>query len=97
MQDSSGAGAVLYAKDIQRVSRFYSQVAGLPIVHEEKGLVILQSPRFQLVVVATPPAIAAQITIASPPVRREDVAVNYGFQSRAFPRLAPWPRSWAGR
>jgi len=70
------AGAVVYAKDVERVGHFYSQVAGLPVVHREQGFQVLQSAACQLVVVATAPAIAAQITVESPPVRREDTAVK---------------------
>jgi predicted enzyme related to lactoylglutathione lyase len=73
------AGAVVYARDIGRVSRFYAALAELPIVEDEPGHVVLQSPAFELVVVAVPPAVAARITIASPPARREDTAIKLCF------------------
>jgi len=85
MQSPFFAGAVVYAKDIGRVSRFYSELAGLPIVQQEPRLVVLESSAFQLVVVAMAPAIAARVTISSPPVRREDTAIKLCF---AVPDIA---------
>jgi hypothetical protein len=79
MQDPMVAGAVVYAKDIRRVSRFYSELAAWAIVEDEPGHVVLQSDAFQLAIVAVPPAIAARIAIASPPARREDTAVKLCF------------------
>src|SRR5262245_27874870 len=79
------AGAVLYAKDIHRVSRFYSELVGLRIVQQQTRSVILESSSFQLVIVAPSPAIAAQITISLPPVRREDTALKLCF---AVPDIA---------
>jgi predicted enzyme related to lactoylglutathione lyase len=73
---SAFAGAVVYAKDIVRVSRFYAQVAGLEIVHEVADHVVLESADCELVVVAIPAAIAVNIPIATPPVRRENTAVK---------------------
>jgi predicted enzyme related to lactoylglutathione lyase len=79
MQSPFFAGAVVYAKDLGRVSRFYSELVGLAIVEEAPSFVVLESSSFQLVVVAMAPAIAAQITISSPPVRRENTALKLGF------------------
>lgn len=79
MHDPIVAGAVVYAKDIKRVSHFYSELAEWPVVEDEPGHVVLQSSTFQLVVVAVPPAIAARITLASPPARREDTAIKLCF------------------
>ena len=73
------AGAVIYAKDIQRVSQFYSELAGLPVTHKEPYYVLLESPSFQLTVVALSPAIAAKIAISSPPERRENTAIKICF------------------
>jgi predicted enzyme related to lactoylglutathione lyase len=79
MQSQFVAGAVVYAKDIDRVSQFYAGLVGLPIVQREPGYVVLESASFQLSVVAIAPAIAAQIIISSPPERREDTAVKLCF------------------
>jgi len=77
---SAFAGAVVYAKDLARVSRFYAQVAGLDIVHEVADHAVLESGDCELVVVAIPAAIAAGIHIATPPVRRENTALKLVFR-----------------
>ena len=73
------AGAVIYAKDIDRMSRFYEGLLGLPIVQREPGYVVLESESFQISVVAMAPAIAAQVTISAPPQRREGTAIKLCF------------------
>ncbi len=73
------AAAVLYAKDIKRVSTFYAEVAELTIMHSEADHVILESVSFQLTVVAIPEKFAASFEIASPPIRREDTAIKLVF------------------
>lgn len=72
----SKPGAVLYAKDVSKVSRFYAEVAALTIIHSEADHVILESAWFQLVVVAVPAKLAAAIQIATPPVRREATPIK---------------------
>lgn len=73
------AGAVLYAKDIDKVRTFYSIVAGLAVTSSEHDHVVLESPSFQLVLVAIPEKIALEIEISSPPVRRENTAIKLVF------------------
>lgn len=76
MEGRFTAGAVVYAKDVGRVSRFYAELAALPVAQEEPGFVVLESATFQLTVVAVPPALAQRISVASPPARRQDTAVK---------------------
>ena len=73
------AGAIVYAKDIARLSQFYAAVAGLEIVHEAADHVVLESETHELVVVAIPAATAARIVISTPPARREDTALKLSF------------------
>jgi predicted enzyme related to lactoylglutathione lyase len=79
MKSSIAAGAVVYAKDLARMSAFYEQVTGLPVTHFDAAYAVLESGAFQLVVHAIPAHIAASIKIADPPVRREDSAVKLVF------------------
>lgn len=72
-------GAVVYAKDVPRISAFYAKVVGLAVTHSGHDYVVLESEVFQLVVLAVPARIAASIEIANPPVRREDTAVKLAF------------------
>ena len=74
------AGAIVYAKDIQRVARFYAEVADLEIVHEVEDHVVLESETYELVVVAIPAATAARIVISTPPARRENTAFKLSFR-----------------
>lgn len=76
MHPPFSAGAVVYAKDIRLVSRFYAEVAGLAIADEAPEYVILESPACQLAIVAMPPRIAERVAIAAPPVRRENTAIK---------------------
>ena len=73
------AGAIVHAKDIVRLSRFYAAVTGLEIVHQVDDHVMLESETHELVIVAIPAATAARIVIASPPVRRENTAFKLAF------------------
>lgn len=75
----ASAGAVLYAKSIDRVRPFYEQCCGLKLVHSQADHVVLESQAFQLVIVAIPAAIADSITIANPPLRREDTPIKLFF------------------
>ena len=70
------AGAVVYAKSVAKVSGFYADVADLRITHAEQDYVVLESPTFQLVVVAIPAEHAASIHIDVPPKRREATAIK---------------------
>ena len=73
------AGAVVFAKDVVRVSRFYARVAGLEAVHEVADHVVLEAEGYELVEVALPAAIAERIVIQTPPERRENTALKLVF------------------
>ena len=79
MAHPSKPGAVLYAKDVAPVCRFYSEVAGLELIHAEDDHVVLESQAFQLVILAVPPDIAATFDVATPPVRRTDTPIKLVF------------------
>jgi len=73
------AGAIVYAKDVARLARFYAAVADLEIVHEVADHSVLESETHELVIVAIPAVTAARIVIATPPVRRENTAFKLSF------------------
>lgn len=79
------AAAVVYAKHIATLARFYEDLLGLPAVLHAADHVVLANTSFELVLLAMPAAIAAQIHIAAPPVVREDTPVKLCF---AVPSLA---------
>jgi len=73
------AGAIIYAKDIQRLARFYAAVADMEVMHEVEDHIVLESETHELVIVALPADVAARIAITSPPARRENTAVKLTF------------------
>ena len=75
----SRAGAVLYAKDVDRLASFYSTVLGLSEANRDHDHVVLESPGFQLVVLQIPHEIAKAIEITVPPARRARAAVKLVF------------------
>lgn len=67
---------VVYAKDKQRVSRFYRATLGLDAVESEPAYDLLRGGGIEVVVHAIPAALAGSIVIASPPVPREDTPLK---------------------
>jgi len=79
MSHQAKAGAVLYARNVERVRAFYAGCCGLEVAHSEDDHVVLESPTFQLVILAIPEAIAASISITTPPTRRTDRPIKLFF------------------
>ena len=79
------SGAVLFAKDPQRVARFYEVLADLTVTHSGKDIIVLESPGHQLMVHPIPPKIARTIEITVPPKRRTLATVKLVF---AVPSIA---------
>ena len=79
MSDEPRAGAVLYAKDLDRVAAFYSAVLALEPADRDEKHVVLEAPGFQLVVLRIPLKIASAIEIAVPPARRSEAAIKLVF------------------
>jgi len=73
------AGAIVYAKDIHALARFYAAVADLEVMHEVDDHIVLESEAVELVIVAIPAATAARIVITTPPARRENTAFKLVF------------------
>jgi predicted enzyme related to lactoylglutathione lyase len=72
-------GAVLYAKDLDRLVEFYSSVAGIEPQSIEKGFAILGSRPSQFVILRAPKHIADTIVIATPPEPRKDAPLKLVF------------------
>lgn len=79
MNSQQKPGAVLFAKDIVRVARFYAELVPMTATLTQPDLIVLESDHFQLVVHPIPKQIAKSIKIASPPVRRTDVPAKLIF------------------
>lgn len=70
MPNSARAGAVVFARDLRRVAKFYEALLGMPAVHSEHDHVVLESAHCELVIRAIPKKIADTIEITVPPGRR---------------------------
>jgi len=79
MSGPAQAGLFIYAKDLPRLAGFYESLLGMSRVRATSDLVVLRSPDIQLTLHATPPAVAASISISSPPEKREDAALKFFF------------------
>lgn len=79
MSGPAHAGLFIYAKDLPRLAGFYESLLGMSRVHAASDLVVLRSPDIQLTLHAIPPALAASISISSPPARRVDAALKFFF------------------
>ena len=77
MPGPAQAGLFIYAKDLERVVRFYAGLLGMVRLHTDPEICVLQSPDIQLVIHLIPPAHAANITITVPPTPREDTALKF--------------------
>lgn len=79
MSHAAQAGAVIFAKDLQRVATFYEKLLGLPAVHSESDHVVLASAQCEFVIHAIPKTIADTLTIAVPPERRTETPIKLYF------------------
>jgi predicted enzyme related to lactoylglutathione lyase len=79
MPGPARAGLFVYAKDKERIARFYEVIAGMTRLHEAAEITVLESRDIQLLVHRIPSAIADSIQITSPPARREDTALKFFF------------------
>ncbi|HEY1124508.1 MAG TPA: hypothetical protein VGE65_02655, partial [Sphingobium sp.] len=81
------SGAVIFAKDVGAVARFYESVVPMRILAEEDGAVRLENDTIQLVVHALPKAVATQIEISVPPKLREQSAIKPVFAVDSLERV----------
>ena len=88
----ASAGLFIYAKDAERLARFYEALLGMTRAHATPERVVLRSPDLQLVVQAMPAEVAAQVEIATPPVPRDNAAYKFFY---TVPDLADASRTAA--
>jgi predicted enzyme related to lactoylglutathione lyase len=70
------SGAVIFAKDVVCIAKFYEEVIPMRVTHFEPHLIVLESATLQLVVHGIPARIAKSIKITSPPALRENTAIK---------------------
>ena len=95
MSNAAPAGVFVFAKDLQRVAKFYEELLGLPAVRAERDHVVLASARYELVIHAIAQRIADTIKINVPPERRIETPNKLWFfvDSIAAARV-PAPSCW---
>jgi len=107
MPSTPKPGAVVFAKGLERIAKFYEQLLSLSVTRAERDHVVLESEHLELVIHAIPNRIAGSITIAEPPEVREGTSIKLFFpvaslaeaRSRAFllgGQVNPSQREWAG-
>ena len=77
-------GAVIYAKNYRALAIFYEHVAGLTRREGNDEYVLLEAPSFQLIILQIPDRIAANITIDSPPRKRENTPIKLFLNVRSI-------------
>jgi len=69
-------GAVVYAKNLSKLSGFYEQVLLPTATHANDDYTIFELPHFQLLIHAIPAQIANTFEISVPPQLRSDTAIK---------------------
>ncbi len=74
--------AILFAKDMQRMSEFYHEALGLPLTAAPSlpGWVEFDAGGVRLALHAIPPRVAKQIEITTPPRAREETPIKLVFE-----------------
>jgi len=73
------AGLVVFAKSVKKLSAFYARTLGLEVLESASSHQLLRGNGYEVVVHAIPAKMAREITIAKPPVLREDSAMKPSF------------------
>jgi predicted enzyme related to lactoylglutathione lyase len=68
--------AVVFAKHVAQLARFYREVVGMEEVHADKSHVVLDGGHFQLVVHNISKKVAATIEITDPPQIRDSMPIK---------------------
>ena len=94
---SSSVSAVLFAKDLDRVARFYAEALQLKCTTRDEYHWKLDCDGFEFVVHQIPRHIADGITIVSPPMRREESAIRLNFSVRDIGETRRLAKSLGGQ
>ena len=88
---------VLYAKDLDRMTQFYTAL-GLKVDEAQPGeYSVLTGPEMELSIVRIPENIASKIEISNPPHAREDTPIKLAFSVSSIDRTLEATRSLGGR
>lgn len=79
MSSQQQQGAIVYAKDLERMVDFYEGAIGFNVTERAEGHVVLSLGDMQLVMLRIPAPIAASIQLTDPPALREDTPIKLVF------------------
>jgi predicted enzyme related to lactoylglutathione lyase len=96
MPGSAKAGALIYAKNLERVSTFYQQLLGMKLLTADAQHHVIESLDMQLIIHAIPPHIAASFDITTPPLPREEQAIKLFFTIASLAMAADVAASLGG-
>lgn len=96
MPGPARAGALIYAKDLEQLSRFYQTLLSMTLLSADAEHHVIESADMQLIIHAIPPHIAAKFTIATPPVPREEQAIKLFFTAPSLSAAARVATSLGG-
>ena len=87
MEERPKVGAVLFAKDFDRLTRFYVEAMGLTPLDRAESHTVLGCEGFRLVVHQIPPDVASGVKIDATPLRREGGAIKLSFAVEDLERI----------
>lgn len=96
MSGPARAGLFIYAKEVERLARFYQSLLGMTRAHATAELVILRSPDLQVAIHPLPTAVAARVEISVPPVPRDSAAYKFFHTVPSLARAAEVAASLGG-
>lgn len=79
MPGPARAGALIYAKNIEKLSGFYQVLFAMTLLKADAEHQVIESADFQLIIHAIPAPIAETIRISAPPEPRQDQAIKLFF------------------
>ncbi len=96
MPGPARAGALIYAKDLGKLSSFYQELLSMTLLNADAEHHVMESADFQLILHAIPPHIAATVEIATPPEPREEQAIKLFFTVPSLSAAAETAASLGG-
>jgi predicted enzyme related to lactoylglutathione lyase len=79
MPNPARAGALIYTKELDRISCFYQQLLGMKLLYKDSVHHVIESEDMQIIVHAIPEHVADMVSIASPPKVHESQAIKLFF------------------
>lgn len=94
--EAANVSAVLFVKDLKRVSAFYAQALGMNCTHSDPHHAVLNCRGFNFIVHQIPPHLADEIVIEQPPRRRAEGALRLSFPVQNIAETRRLARSLGG-